>query len=144
VLQHTPNHFDPDEDSRAVIKAEHIIWEGWHNRDLDAITAHTATDYVAIDPEGYFDWASVVEYVPKTKLVQYTIEAMLARQISPDVITLAFTVIAQMGEELPYRTIQLSVVSIWVRRNNLWLSVLRHEMPFATNQVTNDSSNSQT
>jgi hypothetical protein len=136
------NKFDLDEDSRAVIRAEYIIWDGWRNRDLDAITAHTATDYVAIDPEGYFDWASVVEYVPKTTLVEYTIDGMLARQISPEVITLAFTVIAQLGGGSSYRTIRLSVVSIWVRRNNRWLSVLRHEMPLPTNQVTDDSNNS--
>jgi hypothetical protein len=124
----TDDSFDSTDDPAVVIAAERAVWEGWRNRDVDAIAAHTAVDYLAVDAEGVFDWPSVTDTVNGSSLVAYSFGEVTTQRIAADVIALLFTVDAQLGPRPPLRSARVSVVSVWAKRSSRWLSVLRHEV----------------
>jgi ketosteroid isomerase-like protein len=115
----------------AIVALEHRVWDAWRARDLDALSALTAPDYVAVDPEGLFDWPSVQKYLLTSELVSYDIAGMHARELSADAVALAFRVRAEVGRTTAPRVVEMSVLSVWVRRQERWLSVVRHEMPLS-------------
>lgn len=126
----TPHDSDGTE-LNAIMALERKVWDAWRTRDLEALSALTAPDYAAVDPEGVFDWPSVQKYLLTSELVGYDIAGMHARELGPDSVALAFRVRADVGRTTAPRVVEMSVLSVWVRRGERWLSVVRHEMPLS-------------
>ena len=86
VLQQMPNNFDLDDDSRAVIKAEHTIWEGWRNRDLQDVNKKPYTFYwyfPRISPSQYAHTAHIIYRKARVILAQKTLADGLFSEVFP-------------------------------------------------------------
>ena len=120
---------DFDGDLAQVIALEHRVWEAWRTGNLNVLTELSAPDYMAIGPEGAFDWNSVRDNFPTSELLSYVFGTMHAQRVSPEVVALTFPVSAKLGRLGVPREVQLHVVSVWVRRAQQWVSVFCSEMP---------------
>lgn len=117
-----------DKELNEVVACEHKTWDAWCSRDLSALEGLTATDYIAFDAEGVFEWEAVKRFLLSSSLASYKIDLQRAQRISDDVVGLSFTVCAVFEDRSRKRSVDMSVLSIWAKRNGRWLSVVRHEM----------------
>jgi hypothetical protein len=111
-----------------VQELEREVWDAWARRDEAGLRRLHDEDYVVADREGFFEWGAVLEGFPASELASFDFRSVMARQVSEDVVALLLRVTAEWGIAPPRRAMEVSVASVWVRRDGAWKSVLRHEI----------------
>jgi hypothetical protein len=107
---------------------ERQVWEAIRTRDVDALAALSAPDYVSIHEGGVLDWPAVVEHLRTNPLAAYDLGAMHFHALTSEVVAIAFTATVTRPVPCEPRQLRAAILSVWVLRGGQWLSTLAHEV----------------
>lgn len=115
----------------SIIKLERQSWLDWRAHNLAAIRGWTAPDYWTVSESGAdqgLGFPDIVRMFDQAALRSFRLDSMVARQISPDVVIVAYNAHLETTFEGKDASRDVAEASVWVRREGRWLNVFLHEV----------------
>jgi hypothetical protein len=109
------------------IANEKFVWEAITGRNYDAFGSYLASDFIELEPDGYFDKASAIKSIQMMDPGGFQTSDWKGVKIDNDAQFVTYLVTSPAASKMPPERHS----TVWINRNGKWLALLHMGTPQA-------------